>query len=386
MKHKQASIVLAFFVLSAFLSCTEQESASPQEIANAVELRAADIAEETPLPAMQQASIEGANAPAIYQVSAEEQAFTVFLEPVHYFEPLAADETLATLRTDSTTTQILAISQERNTYRFIYELSGAPTWLSWFRSYNDSRSTFLRRGLRNDNSPAPFYHIDGENGVISHLFDVSTSFQISFDGRFVAFVPDYQANRNRISLFSMEEGDVIAQFVVTLDRWISLQIFQDGISNFKIFNSTSGWNTSNAEGVLDTENLTLQMEEKYSLFRMHGDDEQPAVLVQLNDLPRLRHSLNIELPLPAPGRLISASELVNVYSEPDFSSEVIQRVERLTPPLGTGTNFELYEIGEEAMFDGITSHWAYVELISAWEDGSWWTGIFGWVFLGLMIY
>jgi len=235
-------------------------------------------------------------------------------------------------------------------------------------------------------SLVPLYHIDGENGVISHLFDISTSFQISFDGRFVAFVPDYQANRNRISLFSMEEGDVIAQFVVTLDRWISLQIFQDGISNFKIFNSTSGWNTSNAEGVLDTENLTLQMEEKYSLFRMHGDDEQPAVLVQLNDLPRLRHSLNIELPLPAPGRLISASELVNVYSEPDFSSEVIQRVERLTPPLGTGTNFELYEIGEEAMFDGITSHWAYVELISVWEDGSWWTGIFGWVFLGLMIY
>jgi len=102
-KYKQASIVLAFFVLSAFLSCTEQESASPQEIASAVELRAADIAEETPLPVIQQASIEGANAPVIYQVSAEEQAFTVFLEPIHYFEPLAADETLATLRTDSTT-------------------------------------------------------------------------------------------------------------------------------------------------------------------------------------------------------------------------------------------------------------------------------------------
>jgi len=373
MKHKQASIVLAFFVLSAFLSCTEQESASPQEIANAVELRAADIAEETPLPVIQQVSIE----------EPEEQIFTVFFEPVHYFQPLAIDETLALLRLP-TATQILAISQERNTYRLILELPVTHSWL--FRSYNDSRSAIWRIAMIPQDSLVPLYHIDGENGVISHLFDISTSFQISFDGRFVAFVPDYQANRNRISLFSMEEGDVIAQFVVTLDRWISLQIFQDGISNFKIFNSTSGWNTSNAEGVLDTENLTLQMEEKYSLFRMHGDDEQPAVLVQLNDLPRLRHSLNIELPLPAPGRLISASELVNVYSEPDFSSEVIQRVERLTPPLGTGTNFELYEIGEEAMFDGITSHWAYVELISAWEDGSWWTGIFGWVFLGLMIY
>jgi hypothetical protein len=382
MKYQRASIVLMFFALGVFLSCSEQESASPQEIAaaDAVVLPAAEIAEEMPLSVIQQESNEEPEKP-------REQAFTVFFEPVHYFQPLAADETLVTLQTDSTTTQILAISLERNTYRLIHELSGAPTWLSWFRSYNDSRSTFLRRGLRNDNSPAPFYHIDGENGVISHLFDVSTSFQISFDGRFVAFVPNYQANRNRVSLFSMEERDIVTQFEVTIDVQFPLEIAQEGRSNFRVFHPAGEWDSSNADGVLDTENLTLQMEERFGRFPMFEGDDLPTVPIILNAFPRLRYSLNLApLPLPTPGRWLDASETVNVYSAPDFSSEVIQRVERLTPPLGAGTNFVLYEIGEEAIFDGISSHWAYVRLWhgTGLETGP--TATTGWVFLGLMAY
>jgi len=370
MKYQRASIVLMFFALGVFLSCSEQESASPQEIA-AVELHVAEIAEEMPLPIIQQESNEEPEKP-------REQAFTVFFEPVHYFQPLAADETLVTLQTDSTTTQILAISLERNTYRLIYEL----TVTSAVRSYDDSRSAFLRRGV---GGIVPLYHIDGKNGVISHLFDVNNSFAISFDGRFVAFLPDFQANRNRVSLFSMEEGDIIAQFEVTRDISIFLQIFQDGISNFRIFNSAGEWNSSNADGVLDTESLTLQMEERFSRFPMFEGDDLPAVLVRLNNFPRLRHTLNITLPLPTPESWLSASELVNVYSEPDFSSEVIQRVGRAIPMEG-GTDFELYEIGEEAVFDGITSHWAYVRL---WQSTGLETGptaTTGWVFLGLLIY
>jgi len=112
--------------------------------------------------------------------------------------------------------------------------------------------------IRHGNSPVPLYHIDGENGVLSHLFDIRTSFQISFDGRFVAFVPDLQANRNKVLLFSMEEGDVIAQFEVVLDGDVSLTIVQEGKSNFRIFNAIYTWGSSDVQGILDTENLTLQ--------------------------------------------------------------------------------------------------------------------------------
>ena len=369
MKYQRASIVLMFFALGVFLSCSEQESASPQEIA-AVELHVAEIAEEMPLPIIQQESNEEPEKP-------REQAFTVFFEPVHYFQPLAADETLVTLQTDSTTTQILAISLERNTYRLIYEL----TVTSAVRSYDDSRSAFLRMGA----GLAPLYHIDGKNGVISHLFDLNNSFAISFDGRFVAFVPNYQANRNMVSLFSMAEEDVIAQFEVTLDRWIFLRIFQDGRNNFRIFNSAGEWNSSNADGVLNTENLTLQMEERYGQFPMFEGDDLPAGLLPLNAFPRLLHTLNIALPLPTIGRSFSASEDVNVYAVPDFSSEVIASAGRLHDVIG-GIYFHLYEIGEEDVFDGITSHWAYVRLWRSTGLETTPTDIFGWVFLGLMIY
>jgi hypothetical protein len=217
------------------------------------------------------------------------------------------------------------------------------------------------------------------------LFDVSTSFQISFDGRFVAFVPNYQANRNRVSLFSMAEEDVIAQFEVTLDRWIFLRIFQDGRNNFRIFNSAGEWNSSNADGVLNTENLTLQMEERYGQFPMFEGDDLPAGLLPLNAFPRLLHTLNIALPLPTIGRSFSASEDVNVYAVPDFSSEVIASAGRLHDVIG-GIYFHLYEIGEEDVFDGITSHWAYVRLWRSTGLETTPTDIFGWVFLGLMIY
>ena len=377
MKYKHAIILFAFAVLCAFLGCTKKENAAPQEIPASSDggLHAANSTEE-------------AKPPAVYQVSAEEpeeQAFPVFFEPIHYFQPLAADETLAILRTDFYTTQILAISLERNAYRFIYELSGAVGWLSWFRSYNDSRSSFVRRGENNDGSLAPFYHIDGENGVLFHLFDVNTSFQISFDGRFVAFVPDFQANRNRVWLFSMEEKDVIAHFEVTLDSRIFLSIQQDGLSNFRVFNAIYEWGGSNAEGLLDTEKLTLQMEEISGRIPMFEDDDLPAGLLPLNDFPRLRHTLNIVLPLPAAGSELSASELVNVYSEPDFSSEVIESVGRLDPDYG-GTFFRLVEIGDEVIFDGISSHWVYVQLCGAGQLDAWETDTFGWVFLGLLIY
>jgi hypothetical protein len=375
MKYQRTSIVLAFFVLSAFLSCTEQESANPQEIAvaDAAVLHAADIAEE-------------ANSPAIYQASVEiiaEQAPAAPPEPV-YFQPLAADETLATLGLDINTLQILAISLERNAYRIIQELSCGPVRFLLFRFSNNARSAFLRAG---DSGLAPLYHIDGENGVISYLFEVSPRFAISSDGRFIAIVPDFQANRNRVSLFSIEERDIVAQFEVTIDVQFPLEIAQEGRSNFRVFHPAGEWDSSNADGVLDTENLTLQMEERFGRFPMFEGDDLPTVPIILNAFPRLRYSLNLApLPLPTPGRWLDASETVNVYSAPDFSSEVIQRVERLTPPLGAGTNFVLYEIGEEAIFDGISSHWAYVRLWhgTGLETGP--TATTGWVFLGLMAY
>jgi len=68
-----------------------------------------------------------------YAEEAEEQAFTVFFEPIHYFQPLAADETLALLQLPSAT-QLLAISKERSAYRIIHEVAGKDGWL--FRSYS----------------------------------------------------------------------------------------------------------------------------------------------------------------------------------------------------------------------------------------------------------
>ena len=366
MKYKQASIILAFFVLSVFLSCTEQESASPQEIA------VADIAEETPLPVIQQASIE----------ELVEEAPAAFAEPV-YFQPLAADETLAILRVNPTTMQILAISQERNAYRLIHQHTGTPAWLSsWFRFSDDARSAFLRPAALHDRRLTPLYHIDGENGTVSPLFRVNT-FVVSSDGRFVAFMPDSGTIRNTVGLFSVEERDVIAQFEVTIDRRISLRIAQEGISNFRIFNIDDDWPYSNAEGILDTENLTLQMNEISGRYPFEGNEI--SVPVMLNQFPRLRHSLNIALPLPAPESWLSASELVNVHSAPDFSSEVIQSVGRRISR-EYSYFFRLYEIGEEAVFDGITSHWAYVRLWGSGQFDAWETDTTGWVFLGLLAY
>jgi len=128
------------------------------------------------------------------------------------------------------------------------------------------------------------------------------------------------------------------------------------------------------------------MEELWGRSPLFEEDDQPAVSVWLNALPRLRHSLNINLPLPLVGQWLNVSETINVYSEPDFLSEVIESVWRVVP-LGWGSgDFELLEIGEEVVFDGIRSHWAYVRLWSstALETGP--TNTFGWVFLGLLIY
>jgi len=376
MKYKQASILFALAVLCVFFSCAEKENA-PQEIAvaDAGELPAAEIAEEAEAPSIQQASTE----------EAEEPAFAAFPEPL-YFEPLAAGETLAIVRIDVSTMQILAISQERSTYRLIHELSGAPAWFRpWFFTFSDNaRSAFLRSAERHDNRRAPFYHIDGENGAISYLFDVHNSFVVSSDGRFVAFIPASETSRNTVGLFSVEERDVIAQFEVTLDKRISLQIAPEGISNFRIFNIADDWPDTNAEGVLDTENLTLLMNEISGEFLFEGNEI--AVPVQLNNFPRLRYSLNIDLPLPAAGSELDASEPVNVYSAPDFSSEVIQSVGKRSSRWEEGYFFRLVEIGEEAVFDGITSHWAYVRLLGAGYYDVWVTNTYGWVFLGLLNY
>jgi hypothetical protein len=227
------------------------------------------------------------------------------------------------------------------------------------------------------------YHIDGENGTISPLFRVNT-FVVSSDGRFVAFMPDSGTIMNTVGLFSVEERDVIAQFEVTIDRRISLRIAQEGISNFRIFNIDDDWPYSNAEGILDTENLTLQMNEISGRFPFEHN-EIAGGPVMLNQFPRLRHTLNIALPLPNPGTRFGASELVNVHSAPDFSSEVIQSVGRRISREDS-YSFRLYEIGEEAVFDGITSHWAYVRLWGAGQRDVWETDTSGWVFLGLMTY
>ena len=377
MKYKQASIVLAFFVAGVFLSCTEQESASPQEIA------AAEIAEEASLPVIQQASVEAANSPAVYQASVEvtaEQVSAVFPELVHYFQPLAPDETLATLNLDFPLVQILAISQERNTYRVIHKLTGVPPF-SNFQFSDDRRSGIVRRG----DFVVPLYHIDGETGVVSYLFESASNTRLSYDGRFIAFSPVFQqtSRDTTVALFSVEEGNVIAQFSITRGGGFVLAIRQEDRSNFRVFNVIGEWGMYNAEGVLCTENLTFQMDEISGFVPALNQEDMLAV--RLNNFPRLRHSLNIELPLPAPRRSLTASELVNVYSEPDFSSEVIQRVGRL--PFGqAGYYFMLYEIGDEAVFEGISSHWAYVRVWQSDGQEGWRTDTTGWVFLGLMIY
>ena len=355
MKFKHASILFTFIVLCVFLGCTKKEIAAPQEIpANGDdELHAAEIAEEAELPTIQQASEDEELAhPAVQQISVEvtaEQFFPVSPEPKYFFQPLAPDETLILLRVDEnffpTTIQMLAISQERNTYRLIHEFTGKPySRFEQFEFSHDRRSAIWKI----DGSTAPLYHIDGENGVISYLFEVEFSYRLSSDGRFIAFVPASQAHRNTLALFSVEEGDVVAQFAITIGIIFNPSIRQEGQSDFRLFNIVEHPGFTDAEGVLDTENLTLQMN-KISGFAPKLNQEDMLAVVRLNNFPRLRHSLNIELPFPAHRRSLIASELVNVYAEPDFSSEVIQSVERLS--FGqAGYYFELHEIGDEVLY------------------------------------
>jgi len=379
-------------VLCIFLGCTKKENAVPQEIPASSDggLHAATIAEEAELPTIQQASEDEELAhPAVQQISVEipaEQFFSVSPEPKYFFQPLASDEMLMLLRVDEnffpTTIQMLAISQERNAYRLIHEFTGKPSiHFSDFKFSDDRRSAIWK----SDYDIAPLYHIDGENGVLSYLFEVGNRYALSSDGRFIAFVPASQAHRNTLALFSVEAGDVIAQFAITIDEILIFSpfILQEGQSDFRLFNVIDHPGFTNAEGVLDTENLTLQMN-KISGFAPELNHED-MLAVRLNNFPRLRHSLNIELPFPAHGRSLIASELVNVYSEPDFSSEIIQSVERLS--FGqAGYYFELHEIGDAVVFDGISSHWAYVELCKSDGQEGWSIDTFGWVFLGLMIY
>lgn len=372
MKRKNVPLII-FFCLLVLSNCEREDSGGStvnNETIEAQELEKQDI----------EGTIEENVESRTNESTSNNQITPVITEAVN-FSPLKADEILAFLKFDRTTVKIYAISLKRKTQRLIFEFPNSY-WLASILFSDDAKLCFLRSAAEDYDLKTPLYFIDGMNGTISYLFDVNYSFNISGDGRFVAFVPDYQTDRNTISLFSMEERKIINNFYFLEDKAPFLRIYRSGKSNFRIFNSTE-YEYADAEAEIDTQNSTL------TTIRAGYDFEIDVpysgnTKTNLNTNPRLRYALNIDLPPPPLGSFFDVPEELNLYSEPDISSEIIMVIEEDQPY--RLARLELLEVGTETVVEDILSHWVKVKLWNTGTVDAWPSDIEGWCFMGLLVY
>jgi hypothetical protein len=287
------------------------------------------------------------------------------------------NEILAYLVDDSTI-RIYAISIERKTHRLIVDFSFVRDWLANIQFSDDSKFCFLRVAYYQDYNFSPLYFIDGINGTVNNLCNVTTNFCVSNDGRYVADAFRNTTGGNRIDLYDVEKRMEIKIFEWNYDR-LAL-IYRYGKNNFRVYNILEH-DSADAEAEIDTYAQSLIMIREGGYFdanpgatnrRNRLNDEH-----RLNFHPRLMRDLNIAPPVKKLG-FYMASENLQLFSEQSFSSEIITTIER-------GESTDILEIGNEIIIDGIKSNWVKVELYYHGEMDAWSSGFIGWCFGGYLV-
>jgi hypothetical protein len=296
---------------------------------------------------------------------------------IRYFPILEIDETLAFLRKDSNTIRVYAISKEQKNHRLIKEFYDSVYWASRNQFSDDMKLGFIRvMRVGGNSSHSPLYFINGTTGRIIHLFDTSSIFTASNDGRFVAVRTDIQGNPNMFSIFDIEKGKVAETFLWETELGWPL-ILRDGRSNFRVFGGAG--HVAIAEAEIDTYTSELRMIREGDWFSI-GERYPFNYDILLNNSPRLRHKVGINMPHPEIGqRFLLVSEDTPLFSEPDNSAEIITVMEE-------GQELEVLEIGYEVVVDNIRSYWVKVRLWHFDPFNPWPSDIVGWCFLGLLIY
>jgi hypothetical protein len=311
------------------------------------------------------------------ETSDDNTSIQVINNSILYFPMLEFDETLAFLRKDSNTLRVYAISKEQRNHRLIHEFSDSVYWASRNQFSDDMKLGFLWvMGTGGNAAQSSLYFIDGTTGRIVHLFDTSETFTASNDGRFIAVRTNIRANPNMFSIFDIEKGKVIATFLWERELGSPL-ILRDGRSNFRVFGGAS--HGAIAEAEIDTYTLELRMIREGDWFSI-GERYPFNYDILLNNSPRLRHEVGINLPHPEIGRrFLLVSESMPLFSDPDDSSEIITVMRE-------SYELEVLEIGYEVVVDNIRSYWVKVRIWVSDPFNPWPSDTVGWCFLGLLIY
>jgi hypothetical protein len=291
------------------------------------------------------------------------------------FTALSGDETLAYFYADNTTGRYYAISRTKKTARVIYEISDPEIWaMDFYFSENGKHCLYLI--CDNHWDSAPIYYINGTKGTITYLFDSTKFARISRDGRFIAGIQNNPTDKNYFYLFNTESGKQVKTFPWNKTLYNETWIYQDGISNFKIYNFNSPFR-ANMEALLDTRtglitiirDYTDRSDEEgfddYDLPRIKSIDNK----FLLNSQPGLLRDLKI---IPPPKKVDSryfTVENLRLRSEPNTSSSIIKTMDR-------DTDVEVMEIGRSDTIDGMASNWVKVKIFPERKDIGWCFGAY----------